>query len=81
MHDADMQRNIQHNVFGFSVNPNFLIRHVNLAGTALCFKEHILVRKSTVVHFRQDVYGGVHRRSSLVLATEGKVGGDNSIYI
>lgn len=35
MQDADMQRNIQHNEFGSSVNPNFLIGQVDFARTAL----------------------------------------------
>lgn len=35
MQDADMQRNIQHNEFGSSVNPHFLIRHVDFTRTAL----------------------------------------------
>lgn len=35
MQDADMQRNIQHNDFGSSVNMNFLIGHVDFARTAL----------------------------------------------
>lgn len=81
MQDADMQRNIQHNEFGSSVNPHFLIRHVDFTRTALKVQENLFVGETTVIHVGEDVYRCVHRMPSLVMTTAGKSGGENSIYI